>query len=95
MTARMQPALGGLSSSGRTAKNKRYIDICGTIDPAELAIVQAKGYLDADAGYLANVQKTLDVNGKKLDFFMLNQDHFGKKAEILRAAYRARAGSFA
>jgi hypothetical protein len=68
---------------GLDTKNKQYIDICGAIDPADLAIIQAKGYIDADAGYLANVQNTLDVNGKKLDFFLLNQDHFGKKSEFL------------
>jgi hypothetical protein len=68
---------------GLDTKNRRYIDVCGTIDPAELAIIQAKGYTDADAGYLANAQNILNVNGKKLDFFMMNQDHFGKKAEFL------------
>jgi hypothetical protein len=68
---------------GLDTKNERYLDLCGSIKLADLSIIQAKGYIDADAGYLANAHLKLSVPGKKFDLFMLNTVHFGKNADFL------------
>ncbi len=56
--------------------NKAYFDICGTIDPLVLEAINHKGYSEADAGYLANVQNFVPLNGKRGDLFFLNKDFF-------------------
>ena len=61
---------------GLNSKGKRYIDICGTIEPQLFAAIQAKGFIDSDAGYKADAQNVLPLEGKKADIFLLNADHF-------------------
>jgi hypothetical protein len=61
---------------GLDSKNKRYVDVCGTIDPGLLAAIQARGFIDSDAGYKADAQNVLPLQEKKADIFLLNVDHF-------------------
>jgi hypothetical protein len=59
---------------GLDTKNQRFVDICGTIDPSILAAIQAKGFVDSIAGYKADAQNVLPLQGKKADIFLLNVD---------------------
>lgn len=61
---------------GIDSKNKLYIDICGTIGPTILAAIQAKGFIDSDAGYKAGAQDVLPLDGRRADIFLLNKVHF-------------------
>jgi len=60
-----------------------YTDICGTIGPEMLAVMQKRGFINADAGYLANAQDKLDLGGRKVDLFLLNTLHFSLTAKII------------
>lgn len=68
---------------GLDSKKQMYIDLCGTIDPADLAVIQAKGYIDADAGYLANAHLKLAIPGKTFDLFMLIAAHFDAQTDFI------------
>jgi hypothetical protein len=61
---------------GIDSDDKKLTDICGTIDPATLAAINAKGFFESDAGFKADAQNVLPLSGRKADIFMLNKDHF-------------------
>jgi hypothetical protein len=68
---------------GLDSKTAKYIDLCGKIDSADLAVIQAKGFINADAGYLADAQSKVQVHGKRFDLFMVNVDHFIKPSDFI------------
>lgn len=61
---------------GLDSKNRRYVDICGIIDPANMAAIQSTPYANSDAGDKADAQNVLPLQGKRADIFLLNTDHF-------------------
>ncbi|MGD9843938.1 MAG: hypothetical protein AB7U47_00950, partial [Variibacter sp.] len=60
---------------GIDSKNKRFVDICGTIPPVEFAVIESKGFIDTDAGYKTSAQDVLPIT-TKADVFLLNTDYF-------------------
>jgi hypothetical protein len=65
---------------GIDERTKRYIDICGTIDPADLKAIEDRGFFNTDAGYRINVHEVFNFN-KKVDAFLLNTAHFSLDAK--------------
>src|SRR5829696_5999111 len=68
---------------GVDAKQKRYVDVCGTMRPEDLAAINAKGFFDTDAGYKVNAQNALVLSGVSVDVFLLNTVYFNARPDDL------------
>jgi hypothetical protein len=68
---------------GLDSQNELFVDICRSIDPNILGAIQAKGFIDSDAGYKADAQTVLPLDGKKADIFLLNTVYFSARAAEL------------
>jgi hypothetical protein len=66
---------------GVDSDTKKYSDICGSVGDGYISIMQRKGFMDAEAGYLANADKVLRLD-KKVDLFFLNKRHFTLSPDI-------------
>ena len=68
---------------GIDAKQKKMIDVCGNIDPTDLATINSKGFFNTDAGYKANAQTALGLSGVSADIFLLNTTHFSARPDFI------------
>jgi hypothetical protein len=68
---------------GVNMKARKLIDVCGTIGPSNMAILNSNSVTDADAGFRADAQTIFPQLGKTIDIFLLNVDHFEKSDDEL------------
>jgi hypothetical protein len=69
--------------TGIDPTQRRLTDVCGTIGVKTLIAVNDKGYSDTDAGFLADGHKSIPTEGKEVDVFLLNHEHFEKSDDFL------------
>jgi hypothetical protein len=68
---------------GIDPKQRRLTDVCGAIGAKTMAAINDKGFGDTDAGFLADAHKSIPTDGKEVDVFLLNHDHFEKPDDFL------------
>jgi len=68
---------------GADNKQQRFTDVCGTIGAQQMAAINSRGYKDTDAGFRADAHNYVPTNGKEVDVFILNTEHFDKPDSFL------------
>jgi hypothetical protein len=68
---------------GIDLKQRRMTDVCGTIGVKTMKAINDKRFTDSDAGFRADAHKFIPTEGKEVDVFLLNHDHFEKSDDFL------------
>lgn len=68
---------------GIDSKQERLTDVCGTIGVKTMAAINKMPFIDTDAGFRADAHKSIPTDGKEVDVFLLNHDHFDKPDDFL------------
>jgi hypothetical protein len=68
---------------GIDPKHQRMTDVCGTIGAKTMTAINGKGFVNTDAGFRADAHKLVPTDGKEVDAFLLNHEHFEKPDDFI------------